>query len=251
MPLEKKRPFRICILGNSVGLRMRPRRKYKSERNYCELLMRDHIVFNRCRAGTMITEQFRYMDDDLIAHFPDITILNFGIVELFHRRTFRYINNQPIRNYYNNGILGRNYTFGSSAAGLLARAINALTNRVATMLGISWQWLDTNRYLRVLRDICDCAIAETSTVIVILEVPRLSPASSKYSPTTDHRIRSVNSAIHAWAQESEGRIIVLPVNTLIPEDSALERLIPDGIHFSALGHRIVYRALQRTISTLV
>jgi hypothetical protein len=209
--------------------------------------MRENEVFNFCRAGTLITEQFRYIDDELVALFPDVTILNFGIVELFHRRTFRPINNHPIRNYYNNLILGRNYSRRPRFGDLVARAVNALTNRIGSIFGISWQWLDTRSYLQVLRAICDLAIAETSSVVFILELPRFPPTSSKYSVETDRRISQINNDVHIWAQNSSGRIIILPLNTLIPEDRTLERLIPDGIHFSAVGHRIIYSELRKRI----
>jgi hypothetical protein len=237
------------VLGNSVGLKMRPQRTRRSHRTYSELLMRRHEVHNACRAGALVSEQFGLIDDDVIARFPDVVILNFGIVELFHRSTLRSINNAPILNYYNNRLLGRPYRAAVPLAARVARAVNGLTRRVAALFGVEWRWLDTGRYLRVLEAMCGLIVGETAATVVLIEVPPIPENSTRFSATTNARIAEVNRATRAWATASSGRIVSQRLDQGVA-DAHWQRLMPDAIHFSAVGHRRVHALLTRTIESI-
>jgi hypothetical protein len=247
-PSAAARRLRICVLGNSVGLKMRPRRTRRSHLTYSELLMRRHEVHNACRAGALASEQFGLIDDDIVARFPDVVILNFGIVELFHRSTMRSLNNLPILNYYNNQLLGRPYRDAAPLSARVARAVNALMRRGAALVGLEWRWLDTGRYLRVLEAMCVLIVEETAAAVVLIEVPPIPEGSAKFSRTTNARIAEVNQATRAWAAASRGRIVSQRLDEGIA-DAQWQRLMPDAIHFSAVGHRLVHALLKRTLDS--
>jgi lysophospholipase L1-like esterase len=239
--------MRICILGNSVGLRIRPPRRARTDRTYSEWLMLDHEVFNCCRAGTVIGEQFRSLEEDLLSRFPDVAIINFGIVEIFDRQTIRRINNFPIRNYYNNSVYQRDFRPRAGILDFTARGMNYMTRLIASRFGVAWQWVRIEDYLAALRYLCDIAVKETHATVIIFALPIFPAGSEKYSVTTNEHSRRVNACIRAWADESGGRIRILPTDSLTPDSLRHQRIMPDGIHFSGLGHRIIYKSLYRLI----
>jgi len=106
--------MKICVLGNSVGLRIRPPRSDRSEMTYAEALeSKGYLVRNLSRAGVMLNEAFAFLEEELITFFPDAVILHFGVVEVCYRQTFRWPNNQAIENYYMNRIINRPNRFNT------------------------------------------------------------------------------------------------------------------------------------------
>lgn len=244
--LDEGRRLRVCVFGNSVGLKMRPRRRHRGERTYTELLMRSHQVRNACRAGALISEQFACLDDDVIAWYPDVTILNFGMVELFHRTTLRHLNNLPIVNYYNNRLMGRPYRFASAWRAWALRAANGVTRRAARLAGAEWRWLPTEHYLEVLKAMCDTILAETASKVIVIEMAPTPTDSSKYSATTHAEMSRVNETVRGWAAAGAGRLVSLRLDEGVTQ-AQWHRLMPDGVHFSAVGHRCMHALLRPAI----
>jgi len=212
--------------------------------------MREHEVINRCRSGTIVSEQFLSLEEDLLSVYPDVVIINFGIIEVFERQTLRRINNLPIRNYYNNSVLGRKYRAKSAGIDFWARVFNFFSRIIAKALGLRWRWLDTSAFIGALRVVCDIALKETSAVVILIELPVFPGASSRYSAATNDEIRKINMAMYQWQSGSLGRIKVLSLEKWIADPIAHARFYPDGIHFSALGHRVIAGALRRELASV-
>lgn len=242
--------MKICILGNSVGLRMRPPRANRTEVTYAEALERSgHCVRNFSRAGVMLNEVFRGLEEEAIAFFPDAVILHFGIVEISRRRTFRRPNNQAIHNYYMNRILDLPYRFHTPvqvARRFAWRAVNSATRRLAGLCGISWPWLPIDRFLEVLGATVQVLLKETGASVVVIGITPCSDRIEKHLRGTREDVNAANDRLQALCRHHGPRVAFLDPRLFI-DDGNVELLVPDGIHFSAAGHRMVHQEIERIL----
>lgn len=242
--------MKICILGNSVGFRIRPVRSNPRDMTYSEILeLHGHQVRNVCRSAVMLNEAFAYLEEDVITFFPDIVILHYGIVEVAYRKTFRWANNQTIVNYYTNRCFARPYSYRTTCSRVrhvLFRAVNSTTRKLATLLGVQWQWLSTNRFLLVLQSVLELITKETRSIVIVIGVTPCTDRIENMLKGTRKNIVEVNAGIKTVCEHYSGRVQYLDPRTFIQE-SNIDEFIPDGIHFSAAGHKALAEELLRII----
>jgi lysophospholipase L1-like esterase len=242
---------RVCILGNSVGLRIRPPRESPAELTYAEILeQKGYAVRNLSRAGVMISEAFALLDDEVISHFPDVVIVQFGVVEVCSRQTFRALNNLAISNYYLNGVFRRNFEFPTlfgSARKYVFRAANALTRRFASFFDFSWQWLTPRKFLLVLEAIIERITKETAARVIVLGVNPCSDRIERLLGSSQAKIHQLNQEMKAFC-EQRSRVQFLNPETIF-NAAELDALVPDGVHLSARGHRLLAEELCRTLDS--
>ncbi len=245
------RPLRVVILGNSVALRVRPPRATADEGTYAEWLRRlGYDVRVVARAGVVAGEMFRTLEDDVVTAFPDRVILNLGVVEVCTRRTVRWLNNRPIRNYYLNAVLGTPFVFPSRASRVMDlawRLVNGLTRRGAALAGLEWQWLPLPRFRQVLSSLIEVLLKETGAGIVVLGINPTSPRINERLPGSPEAIAKANAVLEALCGELGPRVRFL-APTACFGDLPLELAVPDGIHFSAGAHRRVAERLAALLA---
>ena len=247
--------MKVCVLGNSVSLRMRPPRDADArppQRTYVEWLEASgHRVRAVAASGVLITEAFATLDDDVVSWFPDWAVLNYGVVEVCYRQTIRAINNRPIRNYYLNRVFARPFASQTAAvrtADLFWRFVNAATRRVAGMLGLRWQWLSTDRYLEALEAMIGTILRETSARVIILGISPCSVRVERLLEGSEAAIADTNARMQALAGRLGGRVHYLSPERY-SDGCTVDDIAPDGIHFSAEGHRRVAQAIEAVIAS--
>lgn len=240
--------MKVIISGNSVSLKIRPPRKGASEKTFVELLSKHYDVLNKSRAGVMINEQFSMIDDDIISQYPDIVILNFGIVELFERSTVRYTNNKCIKNHYNNYVLGRPYVYSTKFTTFFYKVFNRLTRVVSKVFKWTWVWCRYDRLLAALKDYVAIVLKECDSIVIIIEVPLLSTNSKRYNIKTNDNINRFNNDVFKLSCELNERVKVLKIPNVVNKNP--EIYIPDGIHFSGEGHEIIFNELKSMIKNV-
>ena len=239
--------MKVLIVGNSVGFKIRPPRAQPDDGTYAELLARaGHDVVNVSMAGALLSEQFGLLDDDVLTEFPDAVILHHGIIEVYFRRTIRVCNNAGIANQYRNRVLRHGYT--SAAPRLAIRVINGLTRRIATAFGWRWQWQSPEVFLGAVEATAGLVLKETSACLVIVGITPPSARAEADLPGLGHEIARVNERLRNCATALGARARFLDVAALIAGESHAE-IVPDGIHFSADGHRRVAGALLGLIGS--
>jgi hypothetical protein len=242
--------MRVCIVGNSVGFKMRPPRSGPGELTYGEILRQGgHEVTNASMAGVFLTEQFALLDDQVLTAFPDVVILHHGVIEVFYRRTFRRWNNSAIVNQYRNQVMRQEFvprTPAFVARNFFFRAVNAATRGVATAVGWRWQWQSADRFLGGVTHACELVLKETGAFIVIVGISPPSDKAETDLPGLRAEIGRRNEALRKCAERLGPRVEFLDVAALLAQGSYAD-LVPDGIHFSAEGHRRVAAALSRIL----
>ena len=246
---------KICISGNSVGLRVRdPIDKENTvTTNFAGYLESyGYSVINNCRAGVMIDEAYGLMEEDILSHNPDYIILCFGIVEVSRRRTIRSIQNATIHNYYLNTIRYKKYNYNKGIQklkNLFFRILNGLTRRLAENFNFSWQWMSNNNFLNVLNNCVGFLLKETRSKIIVFQILNPDQRIERKIPGTVENVQRVNCKV----QELEGnfidkRVSILDLNKLIRNED-LSQIIPDGIHLSAKGHEILANSIDMYIKS--
>lgn len=247
-PLSPLPRVRICVVSNSVGLRIRPPRLRPEDLTYAEILMRKgHHVRVRARAGSMVNEAFANWDDDVIAFFPDLVVLHYGVVEICPRRELRWLSHNSVANYFNNAVLGRAYVFPTASAKLKAKLSwfgNAVIRNCAKLVGAQWQWLPSQRFQEVVEASLRLTLKETATRVLVVGLSPCSDRVRKLLPGAHQAIAEANARLRELCAGFPSRVGFLDVTPLIPAEAVTE-LVPDGVHFSAIGHRLVAEAMER------
>ncbi len=246
------RKQRICILGNSVGFKMRPPRQSAEEKTYGEILSDNgYCVRNISKAGVMLNEAFASLDDELITWFPDTVIIQFGVVEMCQRQTSRRLNNRLIKNYYLNMVHGRAYVFDSlftKVLETLGRIVNGGGRRFVGLVGLRWQWLSLDRFLSVLEAVLEHVNKETGAMTLMVGINPVSPRITRILPDSGEIIEAANAAMKNLAARFPGRVRFLDMKELIG-GNMVETTVPDGIHLSAQGHRLLAERILDELGT--
>lgn len=239
---------RVCVVGNSVGFRIRPPRQHEAETTYSEHLARwGFDVRNVCRSGVTVAEAFGRLEEDVLTFFPQFVVVQFGVVELCYRRTWRRLNNAAIRNYYVNSIVGTAYRFDSPLVRpwrWSIRAANALTSRTAQALGLQWQWLPAFRFLEVLQELIGAILKETAARVFVLGVPPPSPRIERILAGSAAAVAEANSRMADQSLRLGPRVAFVDTQTWLGSDDPAV-LMPDGIHLSARAHHQLAEVLAR------
>lgn len=247
------RRSRVCVFGNSTGFRMRPPRKAPEDRTYSEILLQNgYEVRNVSMAGVTLDEAFAYLDDDVVTWFPDAVIVQFGVVEVCLRQTHRGLTNLAIRNYYRNRVFASPYDFPTSLQRLgvfVVRAINGITRRLCALLGLKWQWLPLGKYLRVMEDTIEVVLKETPADVLVLAINPCSDRIERILAGSADQIGAANQAMRTLCAKWANRVRFIDVPLLLSRER-LEVCVPDGIHLSALGHRLVGERLLSELLAL-
>lgn len=202
------------------------------------------------RAGSTIDEAFRLIDDDAVCFFPDLVIINYGIVEICPRRELRFLSQWPVPNYFNNLLRGETYRFSTPTNRLRKKMGwlgNAVIRNIAKLVGLSWRWLSEDRFCQVTEAAVRLLLKETSAVVCLVGISPCSPRVRKLLPNADAAISSANRQLKALAAGFSSRVVFVDVEALLPEEK-LPELVPDGVHFSATGHRLLAEAIQQQMS---
>ena len=244
--------MKICIMGNSVGFKLRPPRQSASEMTYSEILeTQGHHVRNISKAGVMLNEAFALLDDELITFFPDLVIIHFGTVEVCYRQSLRWLNNRCIRNYYLNHVYARHYTFDGPVQRLLGfinAGLNFATREAAEFVGLKWQWLSEQKFSTVLRATLQSILKETRARIIVIGITPCSPRVERILKGSGERIQAANLAMQELVAQFPKRTCYLDPCVFLNEEN-LPTLAPDGIHFSAAGHRLMADAITKVLKT--
>ncbi len=241
---------KVCILGSSVGFKMRPARTCAEELTYGEILeQRGCNVKNVSRAAAMLSEQFGLLDDDVITFFPSHVIVHCGVVEICPRRVWRRPNNATVLNYYGNAFFDEPYVFSnwkskSRVFGL--RVFNGLTRRLMKLLHKDWPWMDSDRFLTVVDAVISRVLKETGAQVVVCGITPCNERVEKSLPGAGAAINSANLMLAKLSENKGSRIKYLDVERLF-KNRDINMLAPDGIHFSAAGHALMAEHLAEMI----
>jgi hypothetical protein len=241
----------MCVIGNSVGLKMRPPRSTPDEMTYVEhLRSAGWDVRNFSRAGVEIRDAFATFDDDVLALFPEAVVFNFGIVEVSRRRFPKAVW-YGARSYdvFLNRVAGRPHP-GSVLRRRFQRypwyIMAQIFNAIGTITGFSWAWTSPSQLAEIHRDMLRLLFKETAARAVVLGINTCSERVEKALPGTRASIGVANNLLREVSASFDRCKFLDPVELMQDLDS--DQFIPDGVHFSAEAHRRVGQQINKMLS---
>ncbi len=236
----------VCILGNSVPLLIQPPRENAREMTYDEHLREmGYVVINGSKQSAMVSDMYKYLEDECIRHFPDYVVIHFGIVECTYRARSRRLQNFFSMNAWNNSVIQKGYN-GSILRGVKFVAKKMYKSTIEKMffsVGIKWRWLKPKDFQFVMRDIIKRIFSDTpAKKVILVNMPSIADWAEKHAPGTQKSIREYNKILSDVAQEYEN-IVNLDMGEIFKDyDASL--VSRDGIHFTSLGHRLLAEKMK-------
>lgn len=246
------RRLRIVVVGPSVGYFVRPPRSHPDEGNYAELLERRlrsegvaAEVVNSSGWFLLVHEAFRDLETLVLRHAPDVVITNFGMGEcqpkIIPTRLLRWL-----------------YTFkrpSHAPSRLLQRLLlDPLTGlyvtqspRVIRALPAAPYRLSPKRFGYEMRRLVRVVRKERQALVLMINANPAGPNLERTLPGTDERSQRFNAILDRVAERHGPDTRVIDARTIVL-DAGVEKALPDGIHFSAEGHRLIADALHAEIA---
>jgi len=236
----------VCIVGNSVSILIHPPRVAPHEKTYCEILRdRGFTVIHAGKQAVVAADLYRYLEDEVVRHFPDHVILHFGIVECTCRARPRWLQNFFSLNDWTNSIVGGalNSERTRFAKIVLRKIYRRLIERPLYAAGVSWRWLSPDDFRRVYLDVIQRLFRETAVKkIQLVGITPVTDELERRVPGTRASTKMYN-AVMVEISRTVPDVLYVDVDT--PEFAPLSM---DGIHLTAEGHELLARRIEANLT---
>ncbi len=229
----------ITIVGNSVALRVRPTQQYPDNNNYTKLLEKElstqlpshNVRLINKAIGALTTYDVIQKIDEYINTFPELYILDLGVVDASTREIPRWLN-QWINSKKENLIL------------FLIRAFfNHLIKKnrsfFVTLRG-KRSWISERKFKIYYTDIVKTLIKETNAKIIAIPINPANQRVEKQLPGSLKKHLEYNKIIEKIIKDHSQEF--LNTDFLKPEIH-----YPDGVHYSPEGHQVIAKKISKII----
>ncbi len=233
---------RIAIIGDSTVEWIRPYRNHQDEYTYSEYLLNSdqYIVDIYVKAGMTSHEALILIWKELMGKFYDYYIFSFGINDCTPRSYPKVM-----ADYYNNTLIPQN--FFDKFAFLFYRVLTSTKlQKICSRLGISKPWVNLNVFEKNIDRIINLLTKETDGKLILLTIPKTSKRVCDILVDINEIIPKYSNVIKSKTSE---RVQVIEINSLFEDN--YELYIPEGIHYSSLGHKLVYKEINKWINSSV
>jgi lysophospholipase L1-like esterase len=246
-------PLRIVVVGNSMGLFVRPPRERAEDGPYAEVLERELLargwsaqVTNSSSWTLLLTDALRRVEPLVLHHSPRVAIINFGLFECqtitLPTSVFRWLNHPYAR-------------------GGVARAVR---QRVGLRVIAFYKWMTPRlpqgvpfpkrtapqRFEEELRSLVSNIRKESGAEVLLLTNPPPGARIAQTLRDIEENAEAYSAIIREVGTTSGPGVHVVelaPIARALP----LEESMPDGLHFSVEGHRLVGRHLADEVEKLL
>jgi hypothetical protein len=243
---EQRTVRRVVVLSSSIGLVVRPP---GAGVTYPRLLER---ALNEAPGTELwlvenLSEVAAIVDDlgglvrRVTALQPDVIVLQYGRVEALRRPHSRAF---WLRTYLRRPDL-------SAREQLVRTFVNRPYSALRHHLHLRRQWSPLPRFERILDRGLTFLGEETQAALFVLEATPVTPRVEQYGPGSIAALAGYNEVLHRLAARHGAELVTLAdLHRRDPELVDLDRLTPDGTHFSAQAHVAVAGELCARIEAL-
>jgi len=238
--------IKIVVIGNSVPLEMIPCRASKREGVFGELLAKELLnagynveLIMRAEHGADITEGLRNLQGNVLQHFPDLVIINYGIVDctprLFPKFFVDYVKMPspwPVEE-----VIKFLLRKASSFAGYtMLRYVHAGT------------WVPLRVFRNALGMMIESIKRETAAHVIVLNIPSVHLRKHKDIRGLEANIMKYNDAIASVTQQKYATLV--DAFSLV-QKTGMAASMPFDFHYNVHGHRVIARDLVLKIGSLM
>lgn len=227
--------LRITIIGNSVGIRIRPPQKFPNNKNYGiileELLQKEYLdqfilvrnmAFSRATIENVIQKY-----DEFVASMPNYFIINIGVSDASTREIpywFAEIINNSKQSWYK--------TLFTAFHHYCIKPNRSFFVKVRGKKS----WITQKKFGKYYKELILFLQKETNARIITVPINPANTRVEKAVPGSSENYKKYNKIIRRISDECE--VIYLELDDLNPEVH-----YPDGIHYSLQGNKLVAEKL--------
>ena len=226
---------RIAIIGDSTVEWIRPYRNHQDEYTYSEYLLNNnqYIVDIYVKAGMTSHEALILIWKELMGKFYDYYIFSFGINDCTPRSYPKIM-----ADYYNNTLIAQNFL--DKFLFLFYRVLTSTKlQKICSKFGISNPWISLNVFEKNIDRIISLLSKETDGKLIFISIPKTSKRVCDILVDINEIIPKYSDVI---IKKTSDRVHIINLDLLFRDD--YELYIPEGIHYSANGHRLVYDKIK-------
>jgi hypothetical protein len=213
---------------------MRPPRTNEREKTYGEHLKElDYDVVNSSKQGVIVSQVYRYLEDEVIRDFPDFVVIHFGIIECAIRTRPQWLQRFFSENNWNNNIVNNSFDkqYTRYIKIVLRKFYYSFIERPLYRLGVSYRWMRPKTFEFILIDIINKLFRDTPVKkIIIVGINPISKSLEKRLPKTSKSAKDFNNIMEDLSHYKN-------ISFIDTSKMAQNCYSPDSIHFSAEGHR--------------
>ncbi len=239
---RNRRNLNIAIVGNSVAMRVRPPENHPENKNYT-VLLRENLSGNdnhpieakvtNCSMGGATLRQLHCSINDIIRLFPEYYVLNLGVVDASTREIPRWFF-EIISSTSQSGLhKAVRFFYG----GLIAKI-----RRPLVFIRGKRSWVNQREFKKLYTLLIDVLLKETNAEIIGLSINLANERVERALPGSHSRHEKYNEIIKKCLDRSNCSFLDLT-------DLNPDKHYPDGVHYSAEGHKIVADRIEQLVFT--
>lgn len=235
--------LKVAVIGNSVGLRVRPPQPYPENKTYSQLL--EHALLaqgyvgvqveNLCIGRSTVREVLE-QGDNILRSFPDVYILNMGITDCSTR---------DIPLWFSNLIFSSRTSFLRNVAAAIHKFLIIPNRKFFVILRGKRSWYSPRRFKRYYTKLIKDLLKNTNSILILMKINVCTERVENELPGTRRNIVRFNRIIDELAEIAPERIQLIETDGLDPETD-----MPDGIHYSRKGHDKITKRLFHVVEGL-
>jgi lysophospholipase L1-like esterase len=240
---SNKEALHVSIVGNSVSLRLRPPVEHPENKNFTYLLRDEgflaekrsspYFITNLSSGGATVRSVFNRLDN-IIRTYPDVYIINLGVVDSSTREVPRWF-----FNIYNSS---SQYWYNNLARVFYVTLIKRLRKPLVYLRGKS-TWVGKRSFEKLYGMLIERLSKETNAVIIGVSINIANDRVEKELPCSRRNHIFYNEIIKSCLDRQNCLYLDLT-------DLDSETHYPDGVHFSKIGHEVVADRLIETLEKL-
>lgn len=233
------RKVKITIIGNSVALRVRPPVKQPDNKNYTGFLEEKWVdtekskqlaVLNLAKGATTVYNTIQNLDD-FIRTFPNYFIINLGVVDA---------SNREIPLWFYRLASSKKDTLLVKLANIIYREIIIKFRPLLVRLRFKRAWISKKKFEKYYTLLVGELLKETNAKIIVIPINIGSDRIEKQLPGTQKRHQEYNAVMQNVADKFEQRVLDIT-------DLSSDRHYSDGVHYNAVGHKIIADKISKII----
>lgn len=249
------RPLRVVVVGSSVTFMVVPPVAGPDDDAYPALLDEElldrgitSVTYAHARWHATAKEVLKQTEPWIRDHHPDVVVLNVGFVDCQARVLPTWLYRHAIT--WLPGLSGLSVRYRQRVVPHLRRAIRTWQRVTVGHVGLRLSRLAPGPFRRAVQRLVRQAVRDHSALVLVLDIDGPGPALQHWQPGIDARIASYNAILADVVRGlDDPRVVLLPTSSVVMGDQ--ERLLPDGIHRSAEGHRLVAAAVADAVAVHV
>lgn len=228
---------KICIIGNSVALRVRPTLSFPNNKNYFQFLEEKgnskYTFYNLAYGASTVKDIYKKMDD-YIRIFPSYYILNVGVVDASTREVPLWFYRLATKKSLNPFVV---------FCKLFYRNIVTKFRSSLVVLRGKRSWISERKFEKYFDLIVNNLLKETNSRIIVLSINLANERVENELPGSLRKHKIYNDIMKRVANNYNQSFV--DTNEIIELND-----YPDGVHFSKSGHEKIADRLYLTIHEL-